>query len=121
MVTERGVIPTEDSPTPTHDGSVPAIADPRFRRLLGAKLCVDIADNALAYALLIAIVQRTGSGIHSTLLVFAFTFPAILFGIPAGEIADRLPKRAILISALVLRAVLAASLLRFIPDIWKTY
>ena len=99
----------------------PTAADPRFRRMLGAKLCVDIAENALAYALLIAIVRRTGSGVHSTLLVLAFTLPAIVFGIPAGEIADRLPKRGILIAALVVRAALALSLLHFITDVWRAY
>lgn len=99
----------------------PATADPRFRRLLGAKLCVDIAEYALGYALLIAIVQRTGSGVHSTLLVAAFTLPAIVFGIPAGAIADRLPKRPVLVAALIIRAGLALVLLRVISDVWKTY
>jgi MFS family permease len=99
----------------------PATDDPRFRRLLGAKLCVEIAEYALAYALLIAIVRRTGSGIHSTLLVIAYTLPAILFGIPAGVIADRLPKRLVLIAALVMRVALIVVLYRVIADVWRTY
>ncbi len=99
----------------------PATDDPRFRRLLFAKLCVETAEYALGYALLIAIVRRTGSGIHSTLLVIAFTLPAIIFGIPAGVIADRLPKRAVLIAALALRIVLAIALIRVIGDVWRTY
>lgn len=96
-------------------------ADPRFRRLLGTKLCADIAENALAYALLIAIVRRTESGIHSTLLVVAFTLPAIIFGLPAGAIADRLPKRLVLLTALVLRVALIVLLYRSIDDVWRTY
>ena len=63
----------------------PAATDPRLRRLLGAKACVDVAENALIYALLIAVVVRSGSGIHSTLLVVALTVPAIVFGLPAGS------------------------------------
>ncbi len=73
------------SERPEASATQSAVADPRFRRLLGAKLCVDIAEYALAYALLITIVRRTGSGIHSTLLVMAYTVPAIFFGIPAGQ------------------------------------
>ena len=100
----------------------PTVADdPRFHRLLIAKLCVEIAEYALAYALLIAIVRRTGSGIHSTLLVIAYTVPAIIFGIPAGIIADRLPKRPVLIIALVLRIALIVALYRVIADVWRTY
>lgn len=99
----------------------PPVADPRFRRLLGAKLCVDIAEYALGYALLIAIVRRTDSGIHSTLLVIAFTLPAIVFGIPAGAIADRLPKRPVLVAALAVRVVLTVALYRVIGDLWQTY
>lgn len=110
----------ERPPEPATTIGAPA-ADPRFRRLLGAKLCADIAENALAYALLIAIVRRTGSGIHSTLLVVAFTLPAIIFGLPAGVIADRLPKRPVLLTALVLRIALIVLLYRSIDNVWRTY
>ncbi|MGI8856497.1 MAG: MFS transporter, partial [Thermomicrobiales bacterium] len=113
MTTENARI---DAATPS-----PATDDPRFRRLLLAKLCVETAEYALGYALLIAIVRRTGSGIHSTLLVIAFTLPAIIFGIPAGVIADRLPKRPVLIAALVLRIGLIVALYRVIADVWRTY
>ncbi len=101
----------------------PTAADPRFRRMLAAKLCVDIADNALAYALLIAVVRRTGSGLHSTLFVIILTLPAIAFAIPAGAIADRLPKRAILIAALVLRIALTLLLIRVVRTgrVWEIY
>lgn len=95
--------------------------DPRFRRMLWAKLCVDAAEYALSYALLIAIVRRTGSSIHSTLLVSAFTLPAILFGIPAGAIADRLPIRPVLLTALIVRVALTVALYRVIADLWRTY
>ncbi len=111
---------TEDV-TPHASEPQPIVGDPRFRRLLGAKLCVDIADNALAYALLIVIVRRTGSGLHSTLFVIALTLPAIFFGIPAGLLADRLSKRAVLIAALLLRIALTGLLIRVIRNIWEVY
>ncbi len=107
----------------TERGSEPlsVVADPRFRRMLGAKFCVDIAENALAYALLIAIVHRTGSGLHSTLFVIALTIPAIIFSIPAGAIADRLPHRPVLITALVLRVGLTGVLIRVVDNVWMIY
>lgn len=101
--------------------SSPAITDPRFRRMLGAKLCVDIAENALAYALLIVVVRRTGSGIHSTFFVIALTIPGVIFGLPAGTIADRLPKRAVLIVALALRIGLTLWLIRVHTNVWQIY
>lgn len=99
----------------------PAATDPRFRQMLGAKLCGDIAENALAYALLITIVHRTGSGLYSTLYVIALTLPGIIFGIPAGALADRLPKRPLLITALVLRMGLTVLLLRSDGTVWQIY
>jgi MFS family permease len=105
-----------------HLGKPPStVGDPRFRRMLGAKLCVDIAENALAYALLIVIVRRTGSGIHSTLFVIALTIPTIIFSIPAGAIADRLPKRPVLMMALALRIGLTALLIRVLGNVWQIY
>ena len=109
-------------PPPEHvDASSSSVGDPRFRRMLGAKLCVDIAENALAYALLIVIVRHTGSGIHSTLFVIALTIPTIIFGIPAGAIADRLPKRPVLMAALALRIGLTTLLLRVLGNVWQIY
>ncbi len=105
-----------------HVGEFPVtVGDHRFRRMLGAKLCVDIAENALAYALLIVIVRRTGSGIHSTLFVIALTIPTIIFSIPAGAIADRLPKRPVLMTALALRIGLTALLIRILGNVWQIY
>ena len=110
------------SETPDERTNAPVSAtDPRFRRMLGAKLCVDIAENALAYALLIIVVHRTGSGLHSTLFVIALTVPGIIFGIPAGAIADRLPKRPVLIAALAVRIVLTLVLLRSDDTVWHIY
>jgi MFS family permease len=104
---------TTESPTPA--------TDQRLRTLLGAKFCVDVAENALVYALLIGVVIRSGSGIHSTLLVVALTIPAILVGIPAGIIADRLPKRLTLSVALVLRIALVGGLIYGIGNLRLTY
>ena len=106
-----------EPPPERADASSSVVGDPRFRRMLGAKFCVDIAENALAYALLIVIVRHTGSGIHSTLFVIALTIPTIIFGIPAVAIADRLPKRPVLMVALALRIGLTALLIRVLSNV----
>jgi MFS family permease len=115
-------IPREQPPIPrAAQGAAPPRTDPRLRHLLAAKACVDVAENALIYALLIAVVVQSGSSIHSTLLVVAITVPAILFGIPAGIVADRLPKRLVLATALVVRVALAAGLVIVANDLRWLY
>ena len=55
-----------------------------FRRLLESRVIGQTAQNAMLYALLILVVEETGSSVQSTILIMAFTIPSILLGIPAG-------------------------------------
>src|SRR3989304_3643928 len=73
------------------------LANDRFRRLLESRAVGQIGQNAMLYPLLILVVNETGSSIHSALLVTAFILPSILFGLPAGGLADVLPKRPLLV------------------------
>jgi MFS transporter, DHA3 family, macrolide efflux protein len=93
----------------------------RFRRLLESRLVGQTAQNALLYALLILLVKHSGSSIHSTLLVVALTVPAILFGIPAGTLADYLPRRLSLTVGYLTRAGIAMSLVFFKDDLLAIY
>jgi MFS family permease len=93
----------------------------RFRRLLESRLVGQTAQNALLYSLLILLVKHSGSSIHSTLLVVALTVPAILFGIPAGTLADFLPRRFSLTFGYVARAGVAVALFYYHGDIWYIY
>ncbi len=85
------------------------LRNPRFRRLLQARVAAQTAQNALSYALLILLVKESGSSIHSTLLVVAFTIPSIVFGIPGGTLADILPRRFSLAAGYMTRAATAAA------------
>ena len=62
------------------------LGNDKFRRLLQARLAGQTAQNAMFYALLILLVEESGSSIHSTLLVVALTLPSIILGIPGGTL-----------------------------------
>ncbi|MEO8456332.1 MAG: MFS transporter [Chloroflexota bacterium] len=93
----------------------------RFRRLLESRLVGQTAQNALLYSLLILLVKHSGSSIHSTLLVVALTIPAILFGIPAGTLADYIPRRLSLTVGYLGRALIAVALFVFHGDLVYLY
>jgi MFS family permease len=92
-----------------------------FRHFLWSRFAGQVGQNALLYALLIAIVERTDSSLGSTLLVAAYIVPSILLGVPGGALADVLPKRATLTAVLLLRGVIAALLLLWGDDLLTFY
>src|SRR5579883_1074970 len=73
-------------------------ASPRFRRFWIARLLSHTAQNALLLGLLVTVVNRTGSTIHSSLLVLTFVVPAALLGLIGGVVTDRLPSRELLLT-----------------------
>jgi MFS family permease len=92
-----------------------------FRRLVVSRAVGQVAQTALLYALLIWVVEETASSIHTTLLVAAFTLPSIVFGIPAGAVAESLPRRPLLVLGYVLRALAAVAILYYRNDMWFVY
>src|SRR3990172_7082324 len=100
------------------------LANSRFRRLMEARAVAQTGQNAMLYTLLILVVNETASSIHSTLLITAWMLPAILIGVPAGGVADVLPKRAMLVAGYALRAALAAGgavMVLYVDDVWTLY
>ena len=93
----------------------------RFRRLLGSRVIGQTAQNALLYTLLILVVTKTDSSVQSTLLIIAFTLPSIILGIPAGAVADFLPKRFTLTVGYLLRAAVAGALIVYSGDVWTIF
>lgn len=93
----------------------------RFRRLIEARIIGQTAQNAMAYALFILVVKETGSSVRSTLLVMAFTLPAIVLGIPAGAVADMVPRRLTLTLGYLLRAIIVGSLIFYADDTTSIY
>jgi DHA3 family macrolide efflux protein-like MFS transporter len=88
-------------------------SEPRFQRLLRAKLAMQIAQNIILYTVLIVVVERTDSSMQSTLLVLSATLPSVVLGVPAGLVVDWLPKRALLLVVGLVRAGVCLALLRY--------
>jgi MFS family permease len=97
------------------------IGNPRFRRLLESRLLGQAAQNAMLYALLILVVEETGSSVQSVILVAAFTLPGIVLSLPAGAAADVIPKRLTLTLGYFLRAVIVAALIYYSDDLVYIY
>jgi len=97
------------------------LVNPRFRRLLEARLLGQTAQNAMLYALLILVVEDSGSSLQSAILVAAFTLPGIVLSLPAGAAADVIPKRLTLTLGYLLRAVIVAALIYYGDDLAYIY
>ena len=96
-------------------------ASPRFRRFWLARMFAHTAQNAILLALLVTVVNETGSTIHSSLLVLSFVVPSALFGILGGIAVDRLPKREVLLTTGLFRAALCLLFLRVGPGVGAIY
>lgn len=97
------------------------LADPYFGALLGSKLATRVGRDALLYALLIRVVQETGSTRNTTLLVLAYTVPSVIVGLGAGAVAEAAPLRPLLVAGHVVRAAIVATMLAFGSDVWGLY
>ena len=89
---------------------------PTFNRLAWSNLAAQSAEQiALAAAPIVAVLQLgVGEG-RTGLLQTALTLPFVLFAIPAGLLADRISRRALMAGAEALRA---AALLGILLLIW---
>ncbi|HXG35791.1 MAG TPA: MFS transporter [Dehalococcoidia bacterium] len=80
-----------------------------------------MAQNSLLYALLIHVVEETGSSIQSTLLVVVYTAPSILLGIPAGVLAEVLPRRLLLTVGYLVRAATVLGMIYYNDSLDMVY
>jgi len=87
---------------------VPGQATGELGRLLQVRALGQVAQNALLYALLIAVVERTDSSFYTGLLVAVLTLPSIVLGVLGGTLADLLPIRGVLVTGAWLRAAIVA-------------
>jgi MFS family permease len=87
-------------------------ANPRFQRFWLARLLSHAAQNAILLALLVTVVNETGSTIHSSLLVLTFVLPSAFLGLLGGVVVDRLPKREVLVTTSLFRAALSLVFIR---------
>jgi predicted MFS family arabinose efflux permease len=82
------------------------MAVPEFRRLWIADVQSLLGDQVARVALSVLVFDRTKSGL-ATAAIYALTFlPALLGGVLLGGLADRLPRRRVMVATDVGRAVL---------------
>jgi MFS family permease len=93
------------------------LAQPRFRRLAGAKLLQLLGQNALIYGLFILVVARYESAFATALFVLAASIPSILFGPFGGVVADALPHKTVILITMALRAATVVPFILYDPGL----
>src|SRR5712692_6204556 len=84
------------------------------------QLISNLGDTLHYIALVVSVYQRTGSSLVVAGTVFFEVVPIILVAPIAGVVIDRLPRKAILVVADVVRAVLVLALL-LTTQLWQIY
>lgn len=86
-------------------GFAPVLQNRSFRSLWGAQVFSQTAQHAVNFVLIVLVERLVGTSIHQGLIILAFTVPAIIFAPISGVVIDRWPKKWVLASSNVLRAV----------------
>ncbi|MEU3273176.1 MFS transporter [Saccharomonospora sp. NPDC006951] len=87
-----------------------AIRNPEFRALWVAEAQSVLGDHLTTVALAIMVYDRTGSALWAA-IVYALTFlPALAGGLGLSQIADRYPRRTVLVVAATIQAALVATM-----------
>lgn len=82
--------------------------DRDFRLVLGGQAVSAFGDAVTFTALPLMVVALTGSGVAMGIVGVLSTLPDLLFGLPAGALADRWDRRRLIIGADLGRALLTA-------------
>ncbi|HET6961034.1 MAG TPA: MFS transporter, partial [Terriglobia bacterium] len=82
-----------------------------FRCLWIGQIISELGDWFNNIAVLALAMHLTGSGLVVSAVLLSRTVPAVLFGPPAGVLADRFKRRTLLLAADYIRAVLALGFL----------
>ncbi|MEU3496455.1 MFS transporter [Kitasatospora cineracea] len=77
-----------------------------LRVLLGASVLANTGDGVLRTGLLLVVAHLTGSVNASSMVMAVSTVPWLLFGIPAGLLADRAGRKGLMVAADGARALL---------------
>ncbi len=85
-----------------------AFAVPEFRVLWSAAALSTVGDQLARVALSVLVFQRTGSAAWTALTYALTMLPALVSGVLLSGLADRYPRRAVMVVADVVRAVLLA-------------
>src|SRR3989344_3194953 len=81
-----------------------------FRNLWLGQIFSQLALNSLLFVLALVVYQKTASNAAVSGLFLSYGVPAVLFGMMAGAIVDRLDRRSVLITCDIIRAWLVLTL-----------
>lgn len=95
----------------------PLLRERTFRDFWLSRLFVQLGQGMMLYALLVLVVDLSGSSFYNALFVNCSILPAIIFGIPGGIVADSLPRRPMMIGLNLVRFALIASVLLASPTL----
>lgn len=87
-----------------HSQLLALLKSPGIRRFFAAHLQSELGTGAAYVALMLVAYNRLHSGWAIALVLLADFLPGIVLGAPLGALADRLPRRRLMISADLLRA-----------------
>ncbi|MEU2348669.1 MFS transporter [Modestobacter sp. NPDC049651] len=94
-----------------HPGPGSAMAVPAFRRLWTAAVVSDAGDWLMFIALPLVVLRLTGSALGTSLAFVLELVPPVVLAPVAGRLVDRLPRRRVLVAALLVQAAALLPLL----------
>jgi MFS family permease len=105
----RTSMPPATSPAP----DVSVWRNAPFMRLWIAQALTQTAHNALWYALMVLVEQRSHSSTQLGVTILTVIVPSVLFGVVAGVLVDHWDKRRVLVICNLLRALLMLGFVAF--------
>src|SRR3989344_3267149 len=97
--------------TPGRSTYAQVLAIGPLRSLWFGQICSQMAVNTLLFVLALRVYDTTNSNTAVSVLFLAYGIPAVLFGLVAGTLVDRLDKRRVLVYSDIVRAIFVIGLL----------
>ncbi|MBI4299531.1 MAG: MFS transporter [Chloroflexi bacterium] len=95
----------------THEGTWQVLKNKGFLALWVAQGLSQTAQNTVLLVLVVFIEQTTGKSVYISILMLTTFLPSLFFGIAAGVVVDRLPKKPVLLTTNLLRGVAVLGML----------
>ena len=112
---------TDGTPIEAEEQVAPVLSNRPFLLLWLAQIISQTAQNAILYALIIIVLDKTESTTNTSVVVLSFIVPTVVFGLFAGVLVDRWSKRRLLILTNLGRALTAIAFFFAREHVWALY
>lgn len=112
---------TDGTPNEAEERIPPVLSNRPFLLLWLAQIISQTAQNAILYALIIIVLNRTESTTNTSVVVLSFVVPTVGFGLFAGVLVDRWSKRRLLILTNAGRAITTVAFFFAREHVWALY